>query len=150
MPGIPLTRVWPCHVKRDGRDKPGHDSWVCLSTQGVRRLEHFPLELTGRDAPATPLAPPLPACGERSDSERSSCGEKDAGWGGVFASLSLSKRPLTRLASRKCARKSTSPRTRGEVERVAPPRAGDRDALTLAAGELVRTFGRVLAQAQRG
>src|SRR5262245_63250534 len=71
MPGIPLTRVWPCHVKRDGRDKPGHDSWVCLSTQGVRRLEHFPLESTGRDAPATPLAPPLPACGERSDSERS-------------------------------------------------------------------------------
>src|SRR5262245_20283969 len=37
MPGIPLTRVWPCHVKRDGRDKPGHDSWVCGSTQGVRR-----------------------------------------------------------------------------------------------------------------
>src|SRR5215475_6393417 len=50
---------------------------------------------------------------------------------GGSASLSLSKRPLTRLASRKCARKSTpdqvrgrlSPRTRGEVERVAPPRA---------------------------
>src|SRR5215475_5840328 len=50
----------PCEARC--RDKPGHDGWVCRSTQGVRRLEHFPLELTGRDAPATPLAPPLPAC----------------------------------------------------------------------------------------
>src|SRR5262245_36542230 len=37
-----------------------------------------------------------------------------------------------------------------DERRLVGERAGDRDALTLAAGELVRTFGRVLAQAQRG
>jgi hypothetical protein len=26
VPGIPLDLALPCHVHRDGRDKPGHDS----------------------------------------------------------------------------------------------------------------------------
>src|SRR5262249_59103675 len=52
-------------------------------------------------------------------------GRREGGGGGVAASLSLGNRPLTRLASlrKSSARKSTSPRKRGEVEQVVRPRS---------------------------
>src|SRR5258708_6036038 len=62
----------------------------------------------------------------------------ESGCGGMAASLSLWDRPLTRFASlRKCsARKSTSPRTRGEVEQAAWLRFALRRGLALAVREL--------------
>src|SRR5262249_56590860 len=96
-------------------------------------------------------------------------GGREGGGGGVVASLSLWTSPLTRFASlrSRSARKSTSPRKRGEVEqpaRALPPPSSEPYAITLpqaggggASGlcgaarpaGLAQNFGVVLAQAVR-
>src|SRR5205807_7338035 len=62
-------------------------------------------------------APPAPRAGGEGGSGAGHRGGGNCGRGGVSASLSLWTSPLTRLASLRLrsARKSTSPRTRGEV-----------------------------------
>src|SRR5262245_27974609 len=57
-------------------------SSLCHELRKQRALEGMPFGLNHRgmmDAPDVPLAPPLPACGERSDSERSPCEAKESG-----------------------------------------------------------------------
>src|SRR5262249_54559250 len=73
------------------------------------------------------VAPPLPACGERSTCERSPCEAKQVGraiataiarGGGLLAGSDSWPRPLTRIPSLRLryARNPTSPRKRGEVK----------------------------------
>ena len=53
-PGIPLRKARPCHINRDGRDKPGHDGLP--RPHAVERSEGARLEACGRlilrDGPA--------------------------------------------------------------------------------------------------
>src|SRR5262249_38170066 len=80
-------------------------------------------------ATRAPLAPPLPACGERSDSERSE-GIRVRGRSRESELVDKPPHPIC-FASQGSARKSTpdqvrgrlSPRTRGEVAQVALPRS---------------------------
>ena len=39
VPGIPLGMAWPCHTKRDGRDKPGHDKMRVSNLPGQGMFE---------------------------------------------------------------------------------------------------------------
>src|SRR5215475_6303389 len=70
-----------------------------------------------RCAQAAPLAPPLPACGERSTCERSEASRVRA----RVHKLRLVATPPhpDSIAPLRCARNPTSPRTRGEVAQVA-------------------------------
>src|SRR5262245_30339646 len=85
---------------------------------------------------AQPLAPPPPACGERSDSERSD-GIRVRGRSRESEPVDKPPHPIASLR-KGSARKSTSPRTRGEVEqaaRVLPPPSSEPYAITLPRAE---------------
>src|SRR5262245_52232064 len=72
-------------------------------------------------ATRAPLAPPLPACGERSILRAEPWRSEANRVRGLVHKLRLAANaPLTRIP--RCARNPTSPRTRGEVAQVALPR----------------------------
>ena len=112
----PETTARNLRLIRETRERRGEDAaWIAQIEAGLKRAQDKSRGRRRRRRRCrgneSPLAPPLPACGERSAAERSFVAR-----GGRFGPpCPVERGPSPALLRAKRARKSTSPRTRGEV-----------------------------------